>query len=559
MEKKSGFSLFTILIAISLIPLVLSIVIISIVSYNISKNNLVKGEKETLQIVASNLASYCYDNKITAMNAMGYYDYIDSLKEQGIEMAIIAPKMPCATSIKNENNFRIIEIPVRDYETYPEDVENGYYEENVMINELSYFAYYTPIRQDGEIIAMAFAAKLQDEVNAAMSRLTKIFLTISVVLSLIFVVTDIVFCHNLTKIIARVDDHIVSLSKGSLKSKEEESSRIKEMDDLIGSVKLTRDNLADIIGKVKEISSSLADDIEEVTEMSNFSVDRARSITTSMSRLSDATMVMDENVRNIGKQMSEIETCINDISENVEHLYHSSENILKTNNAAKENMEMIMEKNHSSMQAVTDISSQIHQTNDSIAEVDQAVDLILSISKKTSLLSLNASIEAARAGEMGRGFAVVADEIRSLSEQSAEGAEMIRNIAQVIIQKSQRSVELAEKLHLSMSEEQNSVLKTQEKFEEHSRDINASVYEIRSIAEKTDHLTQIKGAVVDHVQSLGGISTDNFARNDEVNENIDKIIQEVENVNTHCESMNQMAKELETSVTYFHFEEEEDI
>ena len=264
---------------------------------------------------------------------------------------------------------------------------------------------------------------------------------------------------------------------------------------------------------------------------------------------------MDQNVQSIRSQMTDIENCINDISENVEHLYHSSDNILKTNNEAKDNMDLIMEKSRSSMKALSDISTQINQTNDSITEIDQAVELILAISKQTSLLSLNASIEAARAGEMGRGFAVVAEEIRNLADQSAQGAEMIRNLAQTITEKSKKSVELAGRLQLSMGQEQDSVLQTQKKFEEHSKDINESVHEIRSIAEKTVHLTQIKGAVVNHVQSLGDISNENFRRNEEVSNNVNAIITEVEKVNVHCEGINSMARDLEASVTYFHIDE----
>lgn len=551
MEDKRRFSLFAILVAISLIPLVVSIAIISIISFNIAKSNLVNGEIQTLKITAENLSSYCYDNQINAINASSYYEYIDSLHDQGIEMAIIAEDMPCATSIKNDNDFRVREIPLRNQATYPEDVENGYYEEGVIIEEKAYFAYYIPIKEDGKVVAMAFAGKLQDEANAAMGKLTRTFVGISVLLIVIFMVIDLVFCRSLSKSFTDVESTLDDLSKGSLKPAEEKNSRVREMDELLSSTRVMQENLAKTIGKVKEVSERLTGNIEEVTEISEGSVTRARSITTSMSMLSDATEVMDQNVHSISGQMAEIESCINDISDNVEHLYHSSDNILKTSNDAKENMDTIMEKSQSSMRALGDISNQINQTNDSIMEIDQAVDLILAISKQTSLLSLNASIEAARAGEMGRGFAVVAEEIRNLAEQSAQGAEMIRNLAQTITDKSKKSVELAGRLQATMSQEQESVLMTQKKFEEHSKDINASVYEIRSIAEKTEHLTQIKGAVVDHVQSLGAISNENFERNEEVNANVNAIIIEVEKVNTHCEGMNSMARELEASVTYF--------
>ncbi|WDE09642.1 methyl-accepting chemotaxis protein [Thalassomonas haliotis] len=67
------------------------------------------------------------------------------------------------------------------------------------------------------------------------------------------------------------------------------------------------------------------------------------------------------------------------------------------------------------------------------------------LASQTNLLALNAAIEAARAGEAGRGFAVVANEVRSLSLNSSELNNNIRqsiNQVQGIIGKLKDSVEV---------------------------------------------------------------------------------------------------------------------
>ena len=544
-QRKFKFSLFSMLITLSLIPLILSIGIISTISVCVTKNNLEEESQATLYIVANNLANYCRENEINAINASNYYEYLDSLKEQNIEMAIIIDGAPCATSIKNENDYRIREIEVQSENT------EGYFDQQVVIDNKEYFAYYMPIESNGEVIGMAFAGELQENVTGAINSIVLTFAGIAVFLVVIFAILALTLSRGLVKSFRLVGRSVNALSKGDLSVQVTNKSPVKEMSVLLSEAEVMQKNLSEIIGKVKDVSQTLVDNIAEVTKESESSFGRANQITTSMQELSASTMKMEDYVQDIQTQMIEIGNCVNDISLSVDHLYNTSENIVKTNQEAQDNMDMIMTNSRQSVEAVRDIALQIKETNSSITEVDKAVELILSISQQTNLLSLNASIEAARAGEFGRGFAVVAEEIRHLSEQSAEGAEMIKNLAQTITQKSKKSVELADKVHSLIIHEQENVSKTQNKYEELSRDITVSVEEIKSIADKTDNLTDYKEKVIDNVQNLSAISEENTANNEEVNNNIDEITSEVQIVNDNCEKMNDMAKELEKSVAYF--------
>lgn len=550
-KKGIQFGLFAFLMGLALVPLTISIVVICVTSSNITKSNLEESTKETMYVVATNLAQYCSDNNITAMNASDYYDYLDNLKERGIEMAIVADGIPATTSIKNDNDFRVRDIPL------PEGVmtnEAGTYSGSVMIDEKEYIGYYKPITIDGAVKAVAFAGELKATVMGSTKSIVTTFIILAVILIVASFVIALIFSQYLSTLFKRVAKHLDALSKGYLGEKMQKSTVVKEMSTLLGNASLMQTNLSETIGSVKTGSDNLADSVTEVTKLSQDTAEKVSQITESMDKLSASSSTMDENVRNISLQMEEIGSAVNEISENVEHLYASSKNLLQTNNDAKETMDVLMDSNKKSVDAVKDITDQISETNDSIAEIDKAVELILSIAQQTNLLSLNASIEAARAGEAGRGFAVVAGEIRNLSEQSAQGAEMIRNLSGEIRQKSSASVGYAKSLNVLIQEEKGSIANTLMKFEEHSKEIDLSVVEIQAIAEKTENLAQNKEKVVLNIQDLSAISEENANCNAEVNQNVEEIISQVGLVSGHCEQMNDLAQNLKESVSYFRAE-----
>jgi methyl-accepting chemotaxis protein len=65
-------------------------------------------------------------------------------------------------------------------------------------------------------------------------------------------------------------------------------------------------------------------------------------------------------------------------------------------------------------------------------DVEQILDFVGEVARRTNLLSLNASIIATQAGEHGKAFAVVADQIRELASQIASSTKSIGDIIRAV-------------------------------------------------------------------------------------------------------------------------------
>ena len=553
--KKQGCSLFLLLMLLALAPVVLATVILSTTSLRLTRTNLEGSVQTTLHVTADNLAKYCKENEITAMNASSYYEYLDSLKEEDLEMAILADGIPATTSIKNENDYRIREIPM-DQDLVSGGGTEGYYDKNVVIEGNAYYGYYIPIMNDGRITAVAFAAERKNDITDALWEIEVVFLICAVGMVLLFGAICFFLSRALSSRMKETGARVDALAEGDLSAQKESHSIVREIRNLLLNTSQMQRNLAQVIGGVQEISGELLNSVRQVAEGSNATMEQAEQISQAVDQLSAAAEEMAGNVQNISDRMDEIGAAVNDISASAGQLQKDSEEMQDNSRKAGEGMEKIMTGSSRSVESVDTITSKIRETNDYIEKIDEAVALIFSISGQTNLLSLNASIEAARAGEAGRGFAVVAEEIRKLSEQSAAGAEQIKELAQGIMEKSGETVEQADVVKDIIREEQDYIIATREQYQQLEQSIRHSAEEIRKIAGETRHLSQQKEDILGNIGSLSAISEENAANNQQVNANIDEILTQIQTVGANCDKMKQISGELENSVAYFHTEKE---
>lgn len=192
--------------------------------------------------------------------------------------------------------------------------------------------------------------------------------------------------------------------------------------------------LQDIFKVITENSIKMEQVVNEVRDSvltSNNSVSSLSAMTeelsSTMGEMASNASVINKNASEVKKEVSAIVGQTEDIRQYTTEMKTHASSIENTAHGAMESAEQKINQ-------ILEVLEQAIKESESVDQVNNLTNDILSIASKTNLLSLNASIEAARAGEAGKGFAVVAMEISQLSSASQEAANRIQSINNIVIQ-----------------------------------------------------------------------------------------------------------------------------
>lgn len=373
----------------------------------------------------------------------------------------------------------------------------------------------------------------------------------SVCLNVLFIAVMVYLSFKIRKPLLTTAEYIDQIANGNLSGNLEVKSVIREMTTLIRASVSMRDKLNSIVTEVDGHAAQLDSSMELLNTLASASSKGTNQIRQAVDELAATATSLAENVQTVNSRMLEMGDNVNAIHSETVTLNENSNKMDRANRNASESMNLVLESSHTSSDIITEMIVQVKATNEAIASISKAVELISDITAQTNLLSLNASIEAARAGQAGKGFAVVATEIKQLAEQSSQSADTIKKIADDILEKSNKSVELTERMRALAEKEQADIGGAKNGFDTLSQIIEANVTTAGIIAEKTKNLEELKQTIINSITELSAISEENAASNEEVTANVSDIAEAVNKISDDTGTIKKVSTDLEELMQYF--------
>lgn len=571
-KKGMKFGFQTRILALVSIPLILLGIAITFQAKLELQNLGINGIKSELYVQVENTLNrlnamnddvYSYDDKDGfkkgSFKISNNTDIFDDIKKTtNVDSTIFYGDTRVATTVKKDDGTRFVGTKASD-QIIQQVLKGGQevFVKSVTINNEDYCGYYIPLYQKDskEIVGMVFAGEAKALVNKTILDSTiKVIITF-IIGSCLALVVNSFSSKRMTRALKYSTKEIRKVAGGKLKF-EEDTKQLKrddEIGDVANATKQVVSELTEIVQNIINTSDTLEQFSESfVTAFKNIN-ENIGNIDTAVSGIANGATSQAMETQDANAKVVEMGRALDDVTERIGVLHKNSDRMTEYNSSVSQTIQELEQISDRTKQSVSQVYEQTNATNTSANEIREATNLITSIAEQTNLLSLNASIEAARAGEMGKGFAVVADEIRVLSEQSAQSAETIVKVVDVLLKNSNLSVNAINQMTEEMKQQQLMIQNTEHVFESLNGEVRDVASSINMIEAQMKSIETIKNHVLQIVESLAAIAEENAASTQETSATVTQLETLIDECTNVTDQMVELSKQLKEHTGIFSF------
>jgi methyl-accepting chemotaxis protein len=231
--------------------------------------------------------------------------------------------------------------------------------------------------------------------------------------------------------IASASEEASSGCEEAQKSVQEQAKAYNEMSDAARSMADLAEGLKSSTNPQKS-AEELAASAEELSANAEEVKASASQIATAIDQIQKAAGIQGkaaEKATELGVQLLQASKAMNERATVSTDKMTSMQQLLERN---KTNVDTLIVNVGKAAEAAMTSAKNVLQLEERTRKIDKIVDAIVMVTVQTNMLAVNGNVEAARAGEFGRGFSVVAGDIRSLSNESSENADRIKDLVRQV-------------------------------------------------------------------------------------------------------------------------------
>lgn len=389
-------------------------------------------------------------------------------------------------------------------------------------------------RIDNKPVVINLGIKIDKMLKVKKAGITKI-ISFIISFSIISLIVVTLFINKISKVLNLIVIDSKQMSKGDFsKTKNKLKTKVKEIINIDYNFNNMKISLIEIFSHIINNADKTLKNSKSLHKKFNNLELKNKLIESNINSVLTNTEENTANLEEINASVEEIKTNSNSLNDEV---VNTSKKITEIKDNLQTNQEEHIQENKKNIDKYIIKKEQVKKNcNEMINQIKNVGEIqkqLNEITKRTNLLSLNASIESARVGNAGKGFSVIANEIRSLSQQSE------RNLKEIepILNDTNKAIQLLVKNINEVLEDTMKYLNKNETFILNNNTfVNTNIDFIDNYTEKI----QIKTTDLKEILNQISIAISDTSKNVQNNcQQVESISQEIENSNEITQELKQ--------------------